>query len=366
MKAVCIADVHIHPYRICSKDGGHDRLLDGLSVLRQSLDLARELSAIWIMAGDFKQPKPFWPQEALTGSHAILRDYPDVQKIMLAGNHDAEGIGGSGLAPFKDCATVVERTCVLTPEEDVEILFAPWNADLEELRRIQANSRPMPLVAHGFIAGCMLGPEDTRIAEGIPLAEFGEFPYAIFGDIHKSQYRVPMDAAKKQRAEWKQMAQGEAPVPLAGKVFYCGSPYQQNWGERNDGAKGALVVDSEQGIAYLSPLSAPRYIHLELDEKGLSKFAKNSMKEYAGDFVRIIYTGKPTDTLDVIREVGPATFRSFQLILRREERTEARAEIHAGMDRPTMIRNYMAAHPVPDGIDSERTYDALVRLTQEG
>ena len=42
-RIVFLADAHVHPWRLQSRDGGHDRLLDGLSAVRQSLQLAREL-----------------------------------------------------------------------------------------------------------------------------------------------------------------------------------------------------------------------------------------------------------------------------------------------------------------------------------
>jgi hypothetical protein len=290
---------------------------------------------------------------------------------MVAGNHDSEGIGGSGLAPFKDVATVVESPQIVTPGEDLELVCAPWNADRKTVRALinaRAVHQRSVLVAHGYLQGCMLGPESTRLSDkGIPLEEYGDFKVAIFGDIHKGQWRRPGDAKKRTPAAW--LAYDKAQVrmggPWAGEVYYCGSPYQQNWGERNDPAKGALVVDLATGYIALEEFKAPKFVHLDLDKKGLERFVdKTGAAMYEGDFVRIVYTGKPCEALDDLRDPKGHPFRSFQLILRREERpAEQRAQIHAGMDMGDILHGYVTAHPPPEGVDPARALEALKRLT---
>jgi hypothetical protein len=376
MKLVCVADVHLHPYRICSRDGGHDRLMDGLGALRQSLDDARELRAVWVMAGDFKMPKTSWPQSALTGALAILRDYDDVPKVMVAGNHDAEGIGGSGLSPFRDVATVVERAEIVTPVEGVELVCAPWNADLKAVRALinaRAVHRRPVLVAHAFLQGCMLGPEDARIAKGVPVAEYGDFAVAIFGDVHKGQMREP--ATKTKPATWRGYPEGSgmgraavvrSAKPWGGEVFYCGSPYQQNWGERKDGMKGSLVVDLKTGEVQVRAIDAPRFYHLEFDEGGLRTFAETTVwQAYAENFVRIVYTGPPCAALDGVNQLADK-FRSLQVVHRRPsaERLARVADMHAGMPMPELLRSYMAVRP-PVDLDPDRTFEALMRLAED-
>lgn len=383
MKIVFTADLHLHPWRLCSRDGGHDRLLDGLSVLRQSLGLARELGAAWVFCGDMKVPKNQWPQSALTGALEIFREHGDVEKIMVPGNHDARGEGGTGLAPFRDVATVVERTDIVMVG-DVQVLCVPWDGDLEHARGFLKKKR-QPLVAHGFLQGCMLGPEDARIAKGTPAAEYGDFSVAFFGDVHKGQWRRP--AAPPRPPEWaafpsydKDLQRHETLTdarlsflmrgkqPWAGEIFYAGSPYQQNWGERNDPPKGALVVDTETGEVWLYSLKSPRYRHFELDQWGLEEFVKMPVDESIGllsreSFMRIVYTGKPCDALDYVRGMGEQ-FRSFQLIVRRPERSERRADVHAGMATHDLLSGYVDARP-PKDLDPAKTLEAGVRLTGE-
>jgi hypothetical protein len=350
IKAVITADVHIHNFKICSRDNGADRLRDGLSVLRQSLDLARKSEAVWIMAGDFKQPKTQWPQEALTGSHEILREYGDVKKYMIAGNHDALGLGGSGLSPFKDCATVIEWEA----EEHDGILFVPFGADLTAVK----TNKHLPIVTHAFIRGAFIGPEDIRLpGVGVDLADYGQFPVMFAGDIHKGQWRQPADPASGRAARWiayENAGALRAPGSWKGEVFYPGSTYMQNWGERNDAVKGALLVNFKTGSVSVHEFDAPRFVQIELQDKA-TPVGKSS------DFVRII-----TDDAKLTQqalEANGLTFRSVQIIERpRAETRETRSNIHAGMDKNEMLESYMKARPAPSGVDPEQAFVALSRL----
>lgn len=357
MKLVCIADAHVHPWRLQSRDGGHDRLMDGLSVIRQSLELAASLGAVWVFAGDMKQPKTSWPQSALTGLHAIFRELSSVPKVMVCGNHDAMGEGGSGLASFKDVATIVETAQIVTPVEDLELICAPWNADLERVRFLLPAAGPRIVIAHGFLQGCMLGPEDTRIAKGIPIADYGKFDLAVFGDVHKAQWRVPEAIEKGRPATWVEFPVEKTVIPT-GSVLYCGSPYAQNWGERNDRAKGALVIDLEAQTAELVPLKAPKYVHLDLDFEKVQKLDDLDRD----NFYRVIYTGALCGATDHLKEQGESC-RAFQFIHRRgDAQPTQRVALHAGMSMPDILLSYMESCPPSPDLDRKRVYDAISRL----
>lgn len=362
-KLVCIADAHVHPWRLQSRDGGHDRLMDGLSVINQSLELAKNLDAVWVFAGDMKQPKTFWPQQALTGLHSIFRHYRrDVQMVMIAGNHDAMGEGGSGLAPFSDCARIVD-----TPESvdigGITLVCCPWNgkpsevADLLETDKVLKG--PRILIAHGFLQGCMLGPEDTRIAKGIPIGDYGKFDLAIFGDVHKAQIRVPEAIEKGRPATWVEFPADGTLLPT-GSVVYCGSPYQQNWGERNDPKKGALVIDLDTQKAEMVYLTAPRYRHFDLHYETAVPFLEQLDAFDTGDFVRIVYEGALGQVTDKLREWGQ-TQRSFQFIQRKPTSVTQRIQVHAGMSKRELLVNYALARPLSDA-DPKVVLDALIRL----
>ncbi len=98
----------------------------------------------------------------------------------------------------------------------------------------------------------------------------------------------------------------------------------------------------------------------------LKEFVRDH-KQYAGKFVRVVYTGKPCAALDALRGAGDSgEFRSFQLIVRKPERSTARAELHAGMPMPEILRNYAAARPLSDDPrERARALEALTRLVAE-
>jgi DNA repair exonuclease SbcCD nuclease subunit len=339
--------------------------MDGLSAVRQSLELARNLDAPWIFAGDMKQPKTSWPQSALTGLHEIFREYKrDVHMIMVAGNHDAQGEGGSGLAPFEDCATIIEDRPESVDVADVSLVCCPWNGSPTEAAALLEADRvlglPRVLVAHGFLQGCFLGPEDVRLSKGTPVADYGDFDLAIFGDVHKAQWRRP--AENHRPAEWGEFTPDLVYKFAAGHrpVFYCGSPYQQNWGERNDAVKGALVVDTVEHTVRVHRLAAPQYAHLEMDYSSATDFLKGDPDP--DHFYRIVYSGVLCSVTDRLRKWGESC-RSFQLIVRREEKSVKRAVVHAGMSTPEILENYMKAKPsdTPKG----KTLEAGLRLAVE-
>lgn len=360
MKILVTADVHLHPHKVCSRDNGADRLRDGLSVLQQSLDAAVKHEAVWVMAGDFKQPKTNWPQEALTGAHEILRKYTHVKKYMLAGNHDALGLGGSGLAPFKDCATVIESEA----DERQGILFVPFGADLTHVK----TNKHLPIVAHAFLRGAFIGPEDMRLpGKGVDLADYGPFPVAFFGDIHKAQMRRPADPSVGRTAEWLPVSKAGlvrgksliTPSTWRGEVFYPGSPYMQNWGERNDAVKGFLLADLKTGQVDMIESVAPRFWHVELID--CEAFPNTLLAADPRDFVRII-TDSAKWTQGALEARG-LTFRSLQVIERpRAEKHRETVTIHAGMDFDEMLSGYMKARPVPAGVDEAQVVSVMRNL----
>lgn len=359
MKIVVTSDLHVHPFRLCSRDGGRDRLRDGLSILQQSLDLAREVGAHWVFAGDLKQPKWIWPQEALTGSMEVLCRYPDVMKVMIPGNHDGDVtmIGGSGLAPFKG----VPRTVVLeNPSLVSDILFVPSGHHDRLDRGMVQDARAV--VAHAFLSGVALGPDEVRRARDLEPEAFGvgDGRPGFFGDIHKGQMLVYRKArAWVPYASVPGLAGGEsAPVKLraaarwAGEVFYPGSPYMQNWGERNDGAKGALSADLGTGSVEFHPLRAPRYREVtwpNLKFDTIDALVQQA-REWEGDFVRIlagdwVERGAARDVVEKIRRTANARFFRVLPIPRDEPAPLAEADLHAGLDPEEMLRRYLAARP---------------------
>jgi DNA repair exonuclease SbcCD nuclease subunit len=353
-KYVITADVHIHPFKVCSRDNGADRLRDGLSALQQTLDYADQYDATWVMAGDFKMPKNTWPQEALTGSLEILRRYGTVRKYMIAGNHDGNGLGGSGLQPFYEVASVIDREA----QDSEGMLYVPFGADLKAVK----TNKHLPIVAHAFLAGAIIGAEDLQLSNaGIELAEFGQPPVAFFGDIHGAQMRLPADPKMGRTARWERIENTgkiRVPGPWRGEVYYPGSPYQQNWGERNQ-TKGCLLVDLEIGSVHFLPIIAPRFTHVELQD--CEMLPNILLAADPRDFIRVI-TDSAKWTAEAI-EAKKLSYRWLQITERaRYTKSQKRAVVHAAMSKGEIIDNYMKTRPLPEGVTPEQVKTAMLRL----
>lgn len=380
MNIVCTADLHLHPWRLCSLDGGKDRLRDGLSVLRQTLGFAQERGCPWVFAGDMKVPKLSWPQEALTGALELFDEYADVEKLMIPGNHDGDAshIGGSGLAPFHKHAMVVEKPCVVELSGG-ELAVAPWQAkrSLEGMVSEAAKRRVRVLLSHGFLAGTLLGPDETRLpGKGLALADLGigeAFDLALMGDVHKGQRLVQRRNHPPTWESWAVLAKPgksprvRAPAPWGGEVVYAGSPYQQTWGERNDGPKGAILVDLQSGAIDLLETVAPRYRLVELPELKFDAMERvlKQAGAWQGDFVlarisEVALRGAGQGFVEKLREASQA--RWFHVAPIRGKKTEQRSEVHMGMGQRELLEAYMKARPYEGPVPAPQILAAGLQL----
>lgn len=364
MRAIVCSDFHLHQYRECSRDGGADRLNDGLQALRQTLVHARERKCYWVCCGDIKHLKGVWPVTVLNGTLAVLEEFDDVTKIILHGNHDGVGSGRGGLFPLGHVASVFDEPAFLTldeaPHETVAIW--PWQPTLEGLPAFLKEARKRDahiLLAHAFLSGARLGPADLRFADkGASLEAFGlagarpQFTWALFGDVHKEQSLSTKVA----------------------QIWYPGSPLATNWGELETD-KGCLFVDTEVGTVEQIPVQAPRFRIIDITPWPAQDVAALSMGkrmgkertcvgDWPGDFVRVLANGHLTESMATrMRDVSSA--RSFQVIrVQEEDRTEQRVkEYHAGLPVGELIARYVAARP-PDGLDAEAVVAAGKRLLE--
>ena len=365
------ADLHVHPFRECSKDGGQDRLQDGLSAVRQTLQFARDRKCPWVCLGDVKHLRDRWLLSVLNGLLALFGEYADVPKVLLHGNHDGVGGGKSGLEAFQSLKNVrvVAVPCVTDfPDLGVgKAAYWPHQPMLERLPALLTTAKQAGvrvLFAHAFLSGATVGPEEVRLVKGMTLEQFGLagkggriFQHAFFGDVHKRQNIGPPNGTVTQ-------------------AFYPGSPYAQNWGERED-ERSCLFVDTDRELDWLEvvPVRAPRFRVIDFTGWRSNSILKDFcagkrfeglpvIAEVAGDFVRLI-VGPWADgkLLERVREASGA--RDFQVVTRRESSVERRAEIHAGMSQDQILSSYLAARPPQDGLDPKAVLAAGKRLAGE-
>lgn len=373
-RLIVFADIHIHPYRLCSRNGGKDRLMDGLAVLRQILELGRQLQTPVAFLGDMKVPKLSWPQEALTGILELFESFDDVPKLMLPGNHDGDAshIGGSGLAPFRKHALVIDQPAVVEWKGPTMAVL-PWQAqrETETLFTAAQRHRVTTLVSHGFLAGVLLGPDDSRLSgAGLRMEDFGvgdPFTCVILGDIHKGQR---LDRTPPRPPTWVSWEHPRPKGPWVGDAFYPGSPYQISWGERNDGPKGALLVDLDTGAVKLLPIQAPKHLLIDVTSLKFGDLEKlmHDAPAWEGHFVRVRVPDQMLDkqaargVIEKLRTTAKA--RWFHVEPVRTRTTEIRTPMHAGMAPAELLRTYLEARPFDGDVPPETLIKAGLRLIE--
>lgn len=364
MRSVIISDEHIHPYRECSQDGGADRLADGLGVMGQSLDLAVARNCDWTHLGDLKLTRGIWHQEALSGLLDLFgaSRYARVRKRMLPGNGGHDGVGtketgAGGYDPFRPLAEVIDA-----PQVDQEVAWWPWCpphlvADrLPDFLAAARQARVRICCGHAMLLGSKLGPAAVTVDAGLPLTAFGlvgrpekrVFDWAFFGDVHTGQ----MLGDPKRRT--------------AAAVYLPGSPYAQNWGER-ELDKGCLYVDTVKGIVERIPLQAPRF-HI-LDYPATAATRKRAPVQ-PGDFVRVLTEHAMTEEQEQeLRALWRPRFLRVIVVppaRPAHDGTGRRSRAHAAMTREALLDEYLDAFDPPEGVTVAAVRQAGLRLLKGG
>ena len=361
MKFVATSDLHVHPFKIGSANGGLDRLEDGLSVLRQGLELARNERCPWVFCGDLKHPKNVWPQDALNGVLAAFEDNAEIPKLLIPGNHDGLfGKHGSGLAPFRQMPnTMVVDESWAGEWEGLKLAVWPYG-----LKRLGSKI----LLAHLMFRGVALGPTDAHLpGAGSTVDSFrvGEvFDFAVVGDIHKGQWYGASGKVNRVRS-WHNynrdqdlvVDNGGFVVRSAGKwkgeCFYPGSPYQQSWGEVAEWPKGFLLIYDQSGKVEFRTAKSPRFRAVEVPSqanlRGLCELPKGCWRD---DVVRLMIPDSvlsergSAGMVDVVRALVGA--RELRAVPRRAERQKGEAvSAHAGMKPEELLEAWTKSHELP-------------------
>lgn len=220
-KFVLLSDLHLHPWAAFSKGEGssNTRLQHSLRVLTASLEKAQELRCSWVFGGDIVHTAGYTLNYVMAELVTVLLAYPEVQKLVIWGNHDARGIGGK---------IKLNQTVMATLKRAVPNLFILDESGVvgcQGLTFSGASYQPRPEfiqwgqrsdvgVYHQTVQGTKT-PNGFELEEGIPAKTLMALHrVAVVGHVHHWQYH---------------------PAAGLGQLLLIpGSPEQHNFGDTGD------------------------------------------------------------------------------------------------------------------------------------
>jgi DNA repair exonuclease SbcCD nuclease subunit len=271
MRFVCTGDLHVGSGDDLSPGKADGRLADHEQVLAQIVDIANELDAPLLFAGDAWEHRRPTPPQIL----AVGRQFARVKRgvIAIPGNHDVEawqrptgldvlvgdrltlaGPGPAIIAPAEYALACLpwapaSRLVALDPGGDRDQLNVRLAAGLLDVARglftQMPDDRPRILMAHWSVSGASTPtglPTDLFREPVLDLAELEAigFDAVVLGHIHKPQL----------------LSTGAAPI------FYVGSPLPLNFGEAASD-HCCWLLDTDAG-AFQMPLTYPQLVTVDL------------------------------------------------------------------------------------------------------
>lgn len=223
MKRIAIADVHLSSYKNdpLAEDGRPYRLSSLLNIIRKICDFARksEIKNVDIL-GDLFDDKNIIYTDSINGFKDILLDYPDLEFLILSGNHDMSSISenqtsaADSVKGYPNVTTLTEITKI-----DDNILAIPWSKTIVDDIR---NAEGSPIVlSHVGLTEAQL-QNGLSIATSLRMSDFLKFKLVLLGHYHAPQH----------------LAHGET------NLYYTGNLMHLSWNDKNSN-KRFLIYDSE-------------------------------------------------------------------------------------------------------------------------
>lgn len=215
----------------------------------KSLYERHKCDCLWDL-GDTLDDRSSIPVPTIDTVCAGLSQFPAAQwNIKLVGNHEqfvrsTELHSGKLFSPY---FAVVDTNQAYSTGEGVRILACSYPANdadtvawiREQRKQVKKTKEKVILLGHFQAVGCMTN--SGQLMTGIPKEELAWVNLGLLGHIHK-------------------------PQTLTGNVHYIGSPFQQDWGEAEEGKRVAIVDTSSLTIEWVPIEGFPRYLQVGLKE----------------------------------------------------------------------------------------------------
>ena len=263
MKFILTGDLHLSLYsndRV-DKDTGLPLRLSMLRTVLYNIAnyaLSSELFTV-VIAGDVFHTKSIIHSLAQSVLLDFVRDFLEIQFIVIDGNHDLSSKSGSGVSSLK-CLDNEPNVEMLHKTEQIEnVLFVPWGPNM--INDIKKGTTKY-LVAHVGLNEAQLS-SGISIVSDIGLKDLKQYKRCLFSHYHKPQ---ELD-----------------------NIIYVGSIIQLDWGEKHE-EKRFLIVDTEKDDIISIPTTGyKKHYEFEITKDNKDEIVQRAMAlKEEGNFVNIV------------------------------------------------------------------------------
>lgn len=295
MRLLASADWHLgtnYPYAKRDKGGLNSRLVDLYMIWED--DIYGRLYDFWdaaVIPGDWFDTGKLDGATLVISSRIIkLIESHDKPVYILKGNHD-EKDKVSTLSqylsfPLKRAKFIDRHISVICG--NVELVFLPWNKDLNILRTQLRQAKTAPkkapqryLIAHLPVKGSWYAK--TKAAKGITKA-----------------YLQLLTSSGTRYFDWIILGHHHKPQILVDKAFYTGSPLQKDFGEANED-HGIYIINPDNGLEFYKS-GAPTFVSVDSAED-------HDKRDYTNKIVLVNFSSnvftnqnRPTNEIETVKK----------------------------------------------------------------
>ena len=348
VKIAHIADTHIKNLKY------HKEYREVFSQIYETL--RKEKVDFIIHCGDIAHTKTQLSPEYFSMCSGFLSSLADIAPThVVLGNHDGNLKNGGRLDAVTPVAQALDHDNLfiyrnsqevrLTDEVTLNVLSV---FDKDTWTDPSDDSKINIALFHGSVSGCKTDLGWTMENGEIDLQTLQKFDYALLGDIHKTNQILDDD----------------------GRVRYCGSTVQQNFGETND--KGFLVWDIKSKDKYECKhhivLNPKPFINIVLTPKGR---IPNNTEIPPGARIKLKAKNKlPVDVINRVKNVAMTRFKPEALLFDNSSASGYRSEennifAEEGNLRDVAVQEKLIREFLADYHPSEELLQEVFRLNKK-
>ena len=276
MEFIAIADTHISLYSNDQivKESKLPLRLHTLDKVLQNIvyyAIGRGIHIVAIL-GDVFHTKSLIHALAQSVFLDFVRNFQQIEFIIIDGNHDMSSRSGTGVSALKCLDSEPNVRMLHHPELIDNVWFVPWGPDM--VNEIKSRKGDY-LCAHIGVNEAQLSSGISVVSE-IKMSDLTKYEHCILAHYHKPQ--------------------------SIGNITYVGSPIQLDWGEKHE-EKRFLIVDSSKFTMESVPTTGYKkhfeFVITKDNKDEIVKKAREAKED--GDYVNIVKK-EEVDTDDIVGE----------------------------------------------------------------